>query len=198
MILSHRELKREIDARHIVFDPPLEERQWGEASIDLRLGRKVTKFKPADGMTFSVAGGLGAIADSGLWTEKTLEEDDGLGQPGQLVLKPNEFALALTHERITVPRNLIALVEGRSTYARVGLTMHQTAPWIQPGWSGQITLEIRNSGLWSIALTPLIDMPCQLTFLQLTSPVPKGKAYGGKTKDVYQNQTSAMPKKKSK
>jgi deoxycytidine triphosphate deaminase len=50
-------------------------------------------------------------------------------------LAPGAFVLALTYESITVPKKLIALVEGRSTYARVGLSMHQTAPWIQPGFS---------------------------------------------------------------
>lgn len=81
MILSHRELRREVESGKIVFDPPLEERQWGEASIDLRLGLKVTKFKSAEGVTFSVVQGLGAISESGLWTERVLEQDDRLGVP---------------------------------------------------------------------------------------------------------------------
>src|SRR5262249_43144926 len=51
---------------------------------------------------------------------------------------PGQFVLALTYESIKIPKHLIALVEGRSTYARLGLSMHQTAPWIQPGWSGPI------------------------------------------------------------
>ena len=94
-----------------------------------------------------------------------------------------------------MPRNLIAMVEGRSTYARVGLSMHQTAPWIQPGWNGQITLEIRNSGPLKIELTPLIDMPCQLTFFQLTTELAESKAYGSRPTDLFQNQKSALPGK---
>ncbi len=74
--------------------------------------------------------------------------------------------------------------------------MHQTAPWIQPGWNGQITLEIRNSGPLNIELTPLEDMPCQLTFFQLTSVLSDETAYGARATDVFQNQTSALPKTK--
>lgn len=141
-----------------------------------------------------MAHGIGAISDSGLW----VEEDFGLdsfGKKRTFCLEPNEFVLALTHERIQMPRNLIAMVEGRSTYARVGLSMHQTAPWIQPGWGGKITLEIRNSGPLNIDLTPLDDMPCQLTFFRLTSEVPEASAYGSRATNLFQNQTSALPKK---
>jgi dCTP deaminase len=106
------------------------------------------------------------------------------------------MVLALTHESITVPNNLIALVEGRSTYARVGLSMHQTAPWIQPGWSGPIVLEIANHGQIPIKLTPLIDRPCQLTFLQLKSPVPKSLAYGSRKTDTYKDQAHPLKHKR--
>ena len=83
---------------------------------------------------------------------------------------------------------MIARVEGRSTYARVGLSMHQTAPWIQPGWSGPIILEIKNNGPLAIKLTPEKDRPCQITFFKLTSEVPEGYEYGAKSGDSYQHQ----------
>lgn len=194
MILSQSELRKEVDSGAIKFEPSLEERQWGEASIDLRLGLKFTKLKPAPAAIFSMARGVGVIADSGLWVQKVLREKDEFDKRETLVLEPNEFILALTHERIWVPNHLIGLVEGRSTYARVGLSMHQTAPWIQPGWNGQITLEIRNSGPLRIELTPLVDMPCQLTFFQLSSPLDVNQAYGSRATDVFQNQTTALPK----
>lgn len=197
MILSQTEIRAAVEREEIKFDPPLEERQWGEASIDLRLGLQFTKLKEADGLTVSMAGGINAIAGSGLWEQKTLQIKDRFGKRETYVIDPEEFILALTHERITMPRNLIAMVEGRSTYARVGLSMHQTAPWIQPGWSGQITLEIRNSGPLKIALTPLIDMPCQLTFFQLSSELAESKAYGSRPTDVFQNQSAALPRRDS-
>jgi len=193
MILSQPEIRAEVQKGNIRFDPPLEERQWGEASVDLRLGLKFTQLKPAKGVTFSMAQGIGALAESGLWVEKILKTKDDFGKPETVRLAPNDFILALTHERVWVPRHLIAIVEGRSTYARVGLSMHQTAPWIQPGWNGQITLEIRNSGPLQIELTPIEDMPCQLTFFQLTSELAAATAYGARPTDVFQDQASALP-----
>lgn len=193
MILSQSEIRAEVEAGRIVFDPPLEDNQWGEASVDLRLGFDFTKLKPAKGAVFSVASGLGTIGNSGLYAKKRLAREDEMGRPEKFELQSSEFVLALTHERITMPKHLIGLVEGRSTYARVGLSMHQTAPWIQPGWSGQITLEIRNSGPLDIALQPLLDRPCQLVFFQLSSELAEAQAYGGQDGGKYQGQTSALP-----
>ena len=195
MILSQSQIREAVEREEIKFDPPLEKRQWGEASIDLRLGLKFTKFRSAPGVTFSMAHGIGAVANSGLWHEEVFDLKDHFGKRRTYVLEPNEFILALTHEHVWIPRNLIAMIEGRSTYARVGLSMHQTAPWIQPGWDGHITLEIRNSGVHKIELTPILDMPCQLTFFQLTSEVPEKDAYGSRSSDVFQSQTSALPRK---
>lgn len=161
--------------------------------MDLRLGLKFTKFRPAPGVTFSMAQGISAVADSGLWDEEIFELKDKFGKRRKYVLEPDEFILAQTHEHVWMPRDLIAMVEGRTTYARVGLSMHQTAPWIQPGWDGQITLEMHNSGTYKIELTPLDDMPCQLTFFELTSEVPEKAAYGSRATDVFQSQTSALP-----
>jgi deoxycytidine triphosphate deaminase len=66
--------------------------------------------------------------------------------------------------------------------------MHQTAPWIQPGWTGTIVLEIMNNGPITIELTPLVDRPCQLTFFQLTSALPEELAYGSRETDIYKDQ----------
>jgi dCTP deaminase len=124
-----------------------------------------------------------------------LPEFDSFGRRRSFKLPPNNFVLALTRESIRVPKHLIALVEGRSTYARLGLSMHQTAPWIQPGWSGPIVLEIANHGKMVIELTPLIDRPCQLTFFELKSPVAAEQAYGSRPSDLYQDQTHPLQHK---
>ena len=196
MVLPQAEIRRAVEAGEIRFDPPLEDRQWGAASIDLRLGLAFTKLKAEPSAKFSLAKGIGVIAKAGLWQEKILNFQDEFEKRETFTLEPNEFILALTHERIWMPKNLIGLVEGRSNYARVGLSMHQTAPWIQPGWNGKISLEIRNSGPLRIELTPIDDMPCQLTFLRLTSPVDASQAYGARASDSFQNQESALPKTK--
>src|SRR6266513_5588921 len=188
MVLSQGDIRKLIAKGDIAFTPELEERQFGEASIDLRLGFKFTKFKKIPGIDISVANGLGVIGEARFWETITKEEKNIHGQRETYTLDPGDFVLGMTYESITVPPYLIALVEGRSTYARVGLSMHLTAPWIQPGWSGPIILEMTNNGPLSIELTPRIDRPCQLTFLQLKTPVPPRLAYGSRDTDVYQHQ----------
>lgn len=196
MVLSQGDIRKLVKQGKIAFSPELEEKQYGEASIDLRLGFEFTIFKPQTGLKISVADGLGSIAGAGLWDTITLKEINTHGQRETYCLEPGKFVLAMTYESITVPRNLIALVEGRSTYARVGLSMHLTAPWIQPGWDGRIILEMTNNGPLAIELTPKIDKPCQLTFLQLKTPLPPKLAYGSRLTDVYQHQAHPLDTKR--
>ena len=190
MVLSQPDLRAAVERGDIGFDPSLEADQWGEASIDLRLGFRFTKFvrKGLDGVSFSIAKGLGALGGLNIWNMKDLKPEDELGKKEVFKLEPGEFVLALTYETVRVPRNLIGVVEGRSTYARAGLSMHQTAPWIQPGWSGPIVLEIMNNGPLTIELTPVMDRPCQLSFLRLSSALPQGLEYGSRPGDRYQGQ----------
>lgn len=193
MILSQVDIRRAVDAGEIGFTPSVEEKQWGEASVDLRLGYQFTKLENIGSHSaISVADGLALIGRMGLWSTKTLRDKDEHGHVEQYTLGPKEFVLAMTHEVIKVPKNMIALVEGRSTYARVGLSMHQTAPWIQPGWEGPIVLEIMNNGPMRIALTPLIDRPCQVTFFELKTELPKEALYGTRPTDRYQGQTHPL------
>jgi len=190
MVLSQFDLKAAVNQGEIAFDPPLSDDQWGEASVDLRLGYRFTTFarRRLDGVSFSITKGLKSLGALNIWNTKDLRSEDEFGKREVYKLEPGEFVLALTHESVSVPRNLIGLVEGRSTYARAGLSMHQTAPWIQPGWIGPIVLEIMNNGPLTTELTPYFDRPCQLSFLRLSSPVPEGMEYGSRVSDRYQNQ----------
>jgi dCTP deaminase len=192
MILSQPELRAAVAGGEIGFDPPLEERQWGAASIDLRLGTQFTKLQHVPGLKLSLHGGLG---QHGFWKTLNLPLRNDFGQLNSFCLEPNDFILAMTYERITISKGLIGLVEGRSTYARLGLSMHQTAPWVQPGWSGPIVLEIKNHGPVKVELTPLLDRPCQLTFFQLTSPLPEHLAYGSKTGDAFSEQSHPLERR---
>jgi dCTP deaminase len=188
-VLSQVDLRTEVEKDAVRFDPGLMDDQWGEVSVDLRLGKQFTMFKTGfEDVTVSVAKGLRSLGGLNIWNTKTLKDIDELEQAETLKLKPGMFVLALTNESITVPRHLIALIEGRSTYARVGMSMHQTAPWIQPGWSGPIVLEIMNHGPLTIELTPMVDRPCQLTFFELKTELPEKLAYGTRPTDLYQGQ----------
>jgi dCTP deaminase len=188
MVLAQAEIRAEVAGGRVLFDPPLEESQWGPASVDLRLGFSFTKLRRLPGFKLSVARGIQRIASTGFWDTMELAEEDQFGNRPAIPLAPGEFILGFTHETICVPRNLIGLVEGRSTYARLGISMHQTAPWIQPGWKGPIVLEIMNNGPLTVELTPLDDKPCQLTFFQLTSELPPRISYGTQQGGGFQNQ----------
>lgn len=192
MVLSQPDIRKAVEDGHISFSPVLEDNQWGEASVDLRLGFSFTVLRDLPGVKVSVADGLKTLGAADFWQTQELKEKDDLGKVETYTVEPGEFVLAMTHERVTVPRDMIARIEGRSTYARVGLSMHQTAPWIQPGWDGKIILEIMNNGPLKIELTPLKDRPCQLTFFTLSSPVPEGEEYGTRETDVYQRQTHPL------
>jgi dCTP deaminase len=188
MILSQAELRQAVEDGEIKFEPSLEERQWQAATINLRLGLKFTKWKSASAASISLAEGFEAVAALGLWSEKILKENDEHGNRETYPLPRDSFVMAQTYEKVSVPTNLIAMIEGRSSYARCGLTVHQTAPFLQPGFSGRITLEIRNGGSLNISLIPIVEMPCQIAFLRLTSRVPDEQAYGARPTDSFQNQ----------
>ena len=188
MVLAQPEIRAEVARGRILFDPPLRDWQWGEASVDLSLGFSFTKLRRLPGIKVSAAAGLGEIGQVRFWDTMELAEEDALGSRMAFSLAPGEFILCLTHESVAVPRDLIGHVEGRSSYARLGLSVHQTAPWIQPGWSGPIVLEIMNNGPLTVELTPLVDRPCQVAFFQLTSELPQRIAYGSKAGDGFQNQ----------
>lgn len=190
-ILTRDEIKREMDSGNIRFDPPLLEKQWGDVCINLRLGYKFTQLQKSNA-EITLAEGIGGIADLGLWREKTYLYKDDFGKRQGFTIEPNEFILAQTLEHVYIPPSMIARVEGRSTYARVGLSMHETAPWLQPGWHGQITLEIKNSGPLKVKLLPVDDMPCQVTFMWLSKPLPKDQGYGSRPTDSFQNQSRPL------
>ena len=119
-VLSQVDLRSAVQRGDVAFDPPLEEAQWGEASIDLRLGRQFTMFKDElTGVTISVAKGLQALGGLNVWRTKVLKERDELGKAETLKLEPRMFVLALTYENFC-PTKHDCLIEGRSTYRESG------------------------------------------------------------------------------
>jgi dCTP deaminase len=84
-------------------------------------------------------------------------------------LKPREFILAFTEEYIKLPNHIAARVEGRSSIARLGLTIHQTAPTVHATFEGQLRLEICNNGLFNCRIRPKMKV-CQLILERLGEP----------------------------
>ena len=180
MVLSKKEIRAAIKKGDLVFTPEIEEEvQLGPTNVDLRLDCRFAIFQPASGITVSLAEGLKALGAANPWISKDLPEFDEYGERRTFRLNPGQFVLARTFEVVKIPPYLIGLIEGRSSYARMGLSMHQTAPWIHPGYNNRITLEIINSGSLKIDLTPQIDRPCQLTFLRMSEAVQEDDLYDG-------------------
>ena len=162
-ILSDKDLKKCIDDGKLVIDPLTDEKQIQPSSIDMRIGDEFKVFRvirkpfidPKDD------------DDIASYMESLTVED---GEA--FIIHPNEFALATTYEYVKVPDDLVARVEGRSSMGRLGVTMHVTAGYIDPGFEGKITLEISNIGAMPVALYPG-QRVCQLVFETMTTPADK-------------------------
>ncbi len=166
MILSDQTIRRMLEEKSLVIEP-LEERQIQPASVDIRLGN-----------TFSVVedSSAGIIDLEREIRYKTIETDKYLLLPGQ-------FVLATTMEYIALPEDLTAFVEGRSSLGRMGLFI-QNAGWVDPGFCGEITLELYNANRCAIELTAGRRVG-QLVFARMDAPAQK--PYDGK----YQGQRGA-------
>jgi dCTP deaminase len=160
MILSDVDLTEAMLSGSLVIDP-FEAWQLQPASIDLRLGDE-----------FVVDG------------ERTFVEEGKRG-----CLPRRGFALATTMEIVGVGAELVARVEGKSSFGRRGLLVHCTAGYVDPGFKGRITLELANVGNSPIYLTPG-EAVCQLSVIRLTSPAlhPYGSPH---LRSRYQGQTTA-------
>src|SRR5262249_6835522 len=96
--------------------------------------------------------------------------------------------------RVRIPPDLVGLVEGRSSWARVGVTIHVTAPKIDPGFDGRITLEMVNFGRVAVDLRAGVDEPAQLMPLQVSTPLGDLELYGKGEQDVFQYQADTVPR----
>jgi dCTP deaminase len=155
-ILTHEVILELIQAGRIKVDPFSAE-LVGPASIDLRLGNDFRVFKEAR-HPFDVTeeGALDDITES-------VHVPDG----GSLLLLPGKTCLGITVERITLPPNICGWLEGRSRFARLGLLIHATASFIQPGIDNKQVLEITNNGQIPLNIIPKVAL-CQMILQECT------------------------------
>jgi dCTP deaminase len=163
VILSDRDL-RKAQAEHAIVEPFVDGHVQ-PASIDLRLGD--------EGLRLSVFHDGGFIPFD---KPMRFRPSDPLNTNGIRML-PGDFLLGTTMETVTIPAHLVGQINGRSSWARKGLIVHTTAGFIDPGFTGQITLELANVSHETLWL-PVGDRICQLVLTQLTSPAehPYGSA----------------------
>lgn len=139
---------------------PFDEKNIGPASIDLRLGNEFRVFKKGGAIT----------ADENVRQESFTT----LVKTEKITLKPEEFVLAITEERITLPENVCGFLYGRTKFARLGIMVHATASFIQPGICNKQVLEIKNISPRPIALNHGLRI-CQLILMKVKG---KGKYMG--------------------
>lgn len=176
MILSDRDIFQRIEKEDIKITSSRND--WREqvhaSSMDLRLGYFFRTYNRNE---------LSVLDPKNMPEEcTTLFERDS---QNPFIVHPGEFVLGVTLENISIPYDLVARVEGRSSLGRLGIMIHSTAGFVDAGFSGTITLEITNLNTIPVALYPEMRV-CQLAFEQMTSPalVP----YGEKKCSKYQNQ----------
>lgn len=178
MILSDRDIRAAIASGHVKIesDQPEMFQHIHASSMDLRLGNV---FKLYEHSKFAVLDPKRPETFQGNMRTITVQDGD------PFLVQPGEFVLGVTQERITVPDDLVVRVEGRSSLGRLGIIVHSTAGFVDPGFSGTITLEISNLNRLPVALYPGMRI-CQLAFEQMTSPaeVPYHRKPGSK----YQGQ----------
>lgn len=174
MIFSDRDLKLAIKEGRVSFDPELDKDQIGPASIDLRLDN-IFKFFRIDKFSF---------LDTKEPLPKNFMDAVSLKDNERFIIHPGSFILASTKEYVRIGDEVVATVEGKSSLARMGILVH-TAGYIDPGFEGNITLEISNQSNVPVAIYPNMYI-CQLAVSTLSSKaeIP----YGKRRKSLYYKQ----------
>ena len=172
MILCDRDIRIAIRDGNIIVTPQPEDFQFAPSALDIRVGDDFVEIDPefVEESSLKVAVDLESfkIADIKRISRK-LPDDRWVN--GCAVLNPGELVLVRTYEYIHLPlkSQIAARVEGRSSYARLGLTVHMTAPTVHTGFRGKLTLEVKNHGVLPLHIKPNTTRLCQLVFERLSS-----------------------------
>jgi len=174
VLLSDRDIRAQVDDGRVVLDP-YDAAMIQPSSIDVRLDKF---FRLFDNHKYPF---IDPATDQPDLTRLVEVEDD---EP--FILHPGEFVLGSTYEQVTLPDDIAARLEGKSSLGRLGLLTHSTAGFIDPGFTGHVTLELSNVATLPIKLWPGMKIG-QMCFFRLTSPAEKPygtHAYGSR----YQGQ----------
>ncbi len=178
MILSDADIRRRLTDGDLVVEPLADpELQIQPASIDLRLGREFLEFQRTNIPCIHP----NSEREVGEYVEETYVEE---GE--EFILHPGDFVLGTTKERVEIPPDLLGTVQGRSSLGRLAIVIHATAGIIDPGYRGQITLELSNLGTAPVALNPDMRIS-QVIFTELKTPAEE--PYGTDRGSKYQDQT---------
>src|SRR3954454_14037591 len=182
MVLSDRTISRLIDEGRIEIDP-YDSSLLQPSSVDVRVDRFFRVFHNNRYPYIDVKE-----------PQEELTELVEIDDETPFVLHPGEFVLGSTLERVRLPDDLVARLEGKSSLGRLGLLIHSTAGFIDPGWDGHVTLELSNVANLPITIYHAMKIG-QLSFVQLTEAAehpygsgdlgPKYRGRGGPTPSRY-------------
>ena len=179
MVLSDRTIARLLEEGRIEIDP-YDAALLQPSSVDVRVDRMFRVFHNARYPYIDVKQPQEDL------TELVEVED---GRP--FILHPGEFVLGSTLERVRLPDDLVARLEGKSSLGRLGLLIHSTAGFIDPGWDGHVTLELSNVANLPITIYPGMKIG-QLSFVQLSEAAER--PYGSEgIGSKYQGQRGPTP-----
>jgi dCTP deaminase len=177
MVLSDRDILIALDEGRIRIDPfPDMAVQLGSVSVDFRLGSTFMVFEHSR-FSYIDPRHPQSIGEA----MRTIE----VGDDEPFIMQPGDFALASTMESLELPNDLLGRLEGRSSIARLGITVHSTAAVFEPGWRGTATMELSNLGRMAVALYPGMRI-CAFSFESLSSPV--STPYSLKKNNKYADQ----------
>ncbi|MBF16319.1 MAG: dCTP deaminase [Chloroflexi bacterium] len=174
MILSDISIKKAIDEKRIIINP-YSEKDVQPASVDVHLSDTILIFKNSVAPYIDLKD---EIPD--------LTEEVKIKKDVPFILHPGEFALGSTLEKLTLSNDIVSRIEGKSSLGRLGLLIHSTAGFIDPGWDGNLTLELANVSRLPITLYYGMRIG-QISFQEMTTEVenPYGSA---KLKSRYKGQ----------
>ena len=178
MILSDATIRRLLGEGRIEIDP-YDESLLQPASVDVRVDRWFRVFRNSRYPYIDVT-----------QEQEELTELVEIDDETPFILHPGEFVLGSTLERVRLPDDLVARLEGKSSLGRLGLLIHSTAGFIDPGFGGNITLELSNVA--NLPITIYHGMPIgQISFMRMDQPVER--PYGEEAGSKYQGQTEPTP-----
>jgi dCTP deaminase len=179
MVLSDRTIREEIGANRIAIEP-FDDSMVQPSSVDVRVDRQFRVFHNARYPFIDVRQPMEEL------TELVRVDDD---EP--FILHPGEFVLGQTLERVRLPNDIVARLEGKSSLGRLGLLIHSTAGFVDAGFEGNLTLELSNVA--NLPITIYHGMPIgQISFMRMDSPVEQ--PYGsGEAGSKYQGQAEPTP-----
>ncbi|QIE01863.1 dCTP deaminase [Buchnera aphidicola] len=187
MRLCDKDIERWLKRKDLIIKPYPEKKLINGITVDIHLGNTFRVFNEHTRSVFDLSD---SKINKALALIEIMSDEIIFSKEKPFFLQPGSLALFSTFEHITIPNNLVGWLDGRSSLARLGLMVHATAHRIDPGWQGNIVLEIFNAGKLTLVLRPKIKI-ATLSFEVLSQPV--SRPYYLRQEAKYNNQSGVTP-----